>query len=146
MLDRARAKAPSVRFEQGDALNLKYADDEFDAATVAFGARNFAHVGQGLREMVRVVRPGGRVVILDFTTPSKPPLSTFFGVWFDQVVPMIGRAARQREAYEYLSRSVRRYPPPVEIAAEMASSGMRDVRFIVTAGGIVTLHVGTVED
>ena len=78
MLDRARAKAPGIAFEWGDALALSYADDEFDAATVGFGARNFADLDRGLAEMARVVRPGGRVVILEITTPTRPPLSNFF--------------------------------------------------------------------
>src|SRR4051812_29712683 len=82
MLERARRKAPALRFEWGDALRLPYADGEFDAATVGFGARNFGDLPQGLGEMARVVRPGGRVVVLEITTPTKPPLSTFFRLWF----------------------------------------------------------------
>jgi demethylmenaquinone methyltransferase/2-methoxy-6-polyprenyl-1,4-benzoquinol methylase len=80
MLERARVKASAITFEQGDALALTYGDDSFDAATVGFGARNFADLEQGLREMARVVRPGGKVVILEITTPQKPPLSTFFSL------------------------------------------------------------------
>src|SRR3954447_19992021 len=83
MLARARQKAPGLTWEQADAMALPYAADAFDAATVGFGARNFGDLEQGLREMVRVVRPGGRVVILEITTPQKPPLSTFFSLWFD---------------------------------------------------------------
>jgi len=88
MLEIARRKAPGLRFEEGDALNLTYPDGSFDAATVGFGARNFGDLSQGLREMARVVKPGGRVVILEITTPQKPPLSTFFFLWFDRLVPM----------------------------------------------------------
>src|SRR3712207_5836429 len=96
MLEDARRKASGVagvRFEQANALALPYADGEFAAATVGFGARNFADLDRGLAEMVRVVRPGGRVVVLEITTPQRPPLSTFFGLWFDHVVPVLGRAA-----------------------------------------------------
>jgi demethylmenaquinone methyltransferase/2-methoxy-6-polyprenyl-1,4-benzoquinol methylase len=143
MLERAREKAPALTFEWGDALRLGYDDDAFDAATVGFGARNFADLGQGLREMARVVRPGGRVVVLEITTPTKPPLSTFFRVWFDRVVPLLGRLGADSEAYTYLPSSVRRFPAPEGLAAELARAGLTDVRWILTAGGIIALHHGT---
>jgi demethylmenaquinone methyltransferase/2-methoxy-6-polyprenyl-1,4-benzoquinol methylase len=143
MLEHARRKAqdvPGVRFEQANALALPYADGEFGAATVGFGARNFSDLGRGLAEMARVVRPGGRVVVLEITTPTKPPLSTFFHLWFDRVVPMLGRD----EAYTYLPNSVKRFPGPEALAGELAAAGLRDIRWILTAGGIIALHVGTV--
>ncbi len=143
MLERARVKAPAIAFEQGDALALSYADDRFDAATVGFGARNFADLEQGLREMTRVVRPGGKVVILEITTPQKPPLSTFFSLWFDRVVPLVGRIAGDPDAYSYLPNSVKRFPGPEGLAATMQRAGLRDIRWILTAGGIIALHVGT---
>jgi demethylmenaquinone methyltransferase/2-methoxy-6-polyprenyl-1,4-benzoquinol methylase len=141
MLERARRKAPLLRFEWGDALRLGYADDEFDAATVGFGARNFADLEQGLREMTRVVKPGGKVVILEITTPTKPPLSTFFRLWFDRVVPLLGRFD---DAYTYLPNSVKRFPGPQELGATMARVGLTDVRWVLTAGGIIALHHGRV--
>ncbi len=141
MLARARVKAPGLRFELGDALALDFADGEFDAATVGFAARNFSDLEQGLGEMARVVRPGGRVVMLDFTTPQRPPLSTFFKIWFDRMVPVLGRLAGQPQAYAYLSRSVRRFPGPVELGATMERCGLTNIQYIVTGGGIVTLHV-----
>jgi demethylmenaquinone methyltransferase / 2-methoxy-6-polyprenyl-1,4-benzoquinol methylase len=140
MLELARRKAPQLRFEQGDALALPYADGEFDAATVGFGARNFSDLEQGLREMARVVRPGGRVVVLEITTPTRPPLSTFFHLWFDRVVPLLGRD----EAYTYLPNSVKRFPGPEALGAVLHGVGLEDVRWILTAGGIIALHVGTV--
>jgi demethylmenaquinone methyltransferase / 2-methoxy-6-polyprenyl-1,4-benzoquinol methylase len=144
MLARAREKAGDVRWEHGNALALPYGDDEFDAATVGFGARNFSDLGRGLAEMARVVRPGGRVVVLEITTPAKPPLSVFFSLWFDRVVPLLGRISGEDQAYAYLPSSVKRFPGPQELGALMAGTGMRDVRWILTAGGIIALHSGTV--
>jgi demethylmenaquinone methyltransferase / 2-methoxy-6-polyprenyl-1,4-benzoquinol methylase len=149
MLALARGKAArygemELRFEWGDALELPYADDSFDAATVGFGVRNFSDRGRGLAEMTRVVRPGGRVVILEFTTPVKPPLSWFYGLWFDRVVPVLGRLSPDPAAYSYLPDSVKRFPPPVGLAAEMHAVGLEQIRYLLTAGGIVTIHAGTV--
>ena len=142
MLDVARAKAPDILFEEGDALKLSYPDREFDAATVGFGARNFGDLDRGLEEMTRVVRPGGRVVVLEITTPQRPPLSWFFRLWFDRAVPASGRLA-DSDAYTNLPASVRRFPGPRELAARMAATGLEDVRWILTAGGIIALHAGT---
>ena len=144
MLELARAKANGlpIRFEIANALALPFSDDEFDAATVGFGARNFSDLDRGLGEMVRVVRPGGRVVVLEITTPRRPPLSTFFGLWFDRAVPALGRAAGDAEAYSYLPSSVRRFPSAEELAAVMCRCGLADIHYLLTAGGIIALHVG----
>jgi demethylmenaquinone methyltransferase / 2-methoxy-6-polyprenyl-1,4-benzoquinol methylase len=142
MLEHARRKGEGVaglRFEQANALALPYGDGEFAAATVGFGARNFSDLAQGMREMTRVVSQGGRVVVLEITTPTKPPLSTFFSLWFDRIVPLLGRD----EAYTYLPNSVKRFPGPEGLAGTMAAAGLRDIRWILTAGGIIALHVGT---
>ncbi|MEA2181275.1 MAG: demethylmenaquinone methyltransferase / 2-methoxy-6-polyprenyl,4-benzoquinol methylase [Solirubrobacteraceae bacterium] len=145
MLARARVKAPGapapIAFEWANALQLPYGDGEFAAATVGFGARNFSDLDRGLAEMTRVVRPGGHVVVLEITTPTRPPLSTFYRLWFDGVVPVIGRLAGDPEAYSYLPNSVKRFPGPHELAARMDRCGL-DVRYILTAGGIIALHVG----
>jgi demethylmenaquinone methyltransferase / 2-methoxy-6-polyprenyl-1,4-benzoquinol methylase len=143
MLEVARAKAPHVAFDRGDALALPYEDAAFDAATVGFGARNFSDLDRGLREMTRVVRPGGRVVVLEITTPARAPLSWFFRLWFDRLVPVLGRLAAEPDAYTYLPSSVRRFPGPAELGARLAAAGLEDVRWIVTAGGIIALHAGT---
>ncbi len=143
MLDVARAKRPEITFEEGDALALRYEDGGFDAVTVGFGARNFGDLDQGLREMARVTRPGGRVVVLEITTPERPPLSWFFRAWFDRIVPWLGRLSSEPDAYVYLPSSVRRFPGPEELAARMTSAGLTDVRWILTAGGIIALHSGT---
>jgi len=144
MLERARTKAtdaPAVRFEWGDAQALPYEDASFAAATVGFGARNFADLEAGLGEMARVVRPGGRVVVLEMTQPQRPPLSTFFALWFDRVIPLLG-AVTDEQAYSYLPSSVKRFPEPRVLAATMERAGLEQLRWILTAGGIIALHVG----
>jgi demethylmenaquinone methyltransferase/2-methoxy-6-polyprenyl-1,4-benzoquinol methylase len=147
MLARARQKAAAggldIAFEWGNALELPYATDCFDAATAGFGARNFSDLDRGLAEMTRVVRPGGRVVVLEITTPTKPPLSTFYRLWFDTVVPIIGRLTGEEEAYTYLPSSVKRFPGPHELAATMDRAGLADIGYVLTAGGIIAIHAGT---
>ena len=143
MLELARRKAPGLAFEEGDALALSYEDASFDAVTVGFGARNFSDLDRGLGEMARVTKPGGRVVVLEITTPQKPPLSWFFRAWFDHVVPALGRVAGDPDAYTYLPSSVRRFPGPEELAGRMAGAGLTGVRWILTAGGIIAIHVGS---
>jgi demethylmenaquinone methyltransferase/2-methoxy-6-polyprenyl-1,4-benzoquinol methylase len=147
MLEFARAKArdvPRVEWVQGNALELPFADAEFDAATVGFGARNVVDLEGGIAEMARVVRPGGRVVILEITTPRRPPLSWFYSVWFDRIVPVLGTLAGDRDAYTYLPDSVRRFPPAHELAALMHATGLRDVRYLILAGGIIAVHSASV--
>ena len=142
MLELARTKAPSIEFVQGNALELAYPDASFDAVTVGFGARNFSDLERGLSELVRVTRRGGRVVILEITTPQRPPLSWFFRLWFDRAVPALGRFAGDSDAYTYLPSSVRRFPGPAELAGKLAAAGLEDVRWVLTAGGIIAIHAG----
>jgi demethylmenaquinone methyltransferase / 2-methoxy-6-polyprenyl-1,4-benzoquinol methylase len=144
MLDVARRKSAAVRWEWANALDLPYRDGEFDAATVGFGARNFSDLDRGLAEMARVVRPGGRVVVLEITAPRRPPLSTFFSIWFDRIVSALGRIAGDPDAYASPPSSVKRFPGPEDLAARMHAAGLEDVRWILTAGGIIALHAGTV--
>ena len=182
MLERAREKTAAreqgdggvrPRFEWGDALELQYPSGSFDAATVGFGARNFADLARGLAEMRRVVRPGGRVVVLEITTPMRPPLSTFYALWFDRLVPLLGRAAQAAAravsglhstgrgmengsngaaqapsgiaaAYTYLPNSVKRFPEPAALAAELERAGLQEISYVLLAGGIVAIHAGTV--
>ena len=143
MLDRARVKAPQLEWVQANALALPYEDDCFEAVTVGFGARNFSDLEAGLAEMVRVTRPGGRVVVLEITTPTRPPLSTFFRLWFDRLVPLIGRFAGDPDAYSYLPSSVRRFPDARTLAQRLSEAGLSDVAYLLTAGGIIAIHSGT---
>lgn len=145
MIDRARAaygRRPGVEFLVGDAMHLPAEDATFDAATIAFGMRNLPDYERGFAEMRRVVRPGGRVVCLEIARPDHL-IARISRVWFEQVVPFIGRLAGQGEAYAYLVESVRNYPPPERIAEIMAAAGLVDVRWAPMTLGMVTVHVGT---
>jgi demethylmenaquinone methyltransferase/2-methoxy-6-polyprenyl-1,4-benzoquinol methylase len=132
-----------LEFVVGDALALPTTDRDFDAATIAFGMRNLPDYRKGFEEMVRSVRPGGRVVCLEIARPRSRP-ARILQLWFDRVVPLLGRLAGQGSAYGYLVRSVRGYPDPERIARIMGEAGLRDVTWQGVSGGIVTLHVGTV--
>ena len=128
---------------QGDATAMPFADNSFSAATIGFGLRNLPDPEAGLRELARVVRPGGKVVVLEITQPASGPLKPFFGVWFNRVVPALGKVL-DSSAYSYLPASVRRFPPPDELGRMFWRAGMRDVRFRLLASGIVALHTGEV--
>jgi demethylmenaquinone methyltransferase/2-methoxy-6-polyprenyl-1,4-benzoquinol methylase len=138
----AGATASGVRFEWADALELPYEDARFDAVTVGFGVRNFADLERGLAELVRVLRPGGRLVILEITQPRRPPLSWFFSLWFDRLVPVLGALAGDRDAYTYLPESVKRFPGPERLAEMVAAAGIPRVRVLLLAGGIIAVHSG----
>jgi demethylmenaquinone methyltransferase/2-methoxy-6-polyprenyl-1,4-benzoquinol methylase len=144
MLERARRKAPELEWLQGDLLALPFEDGDFDAATVGFGIRNVADLEAGLRELRRVVRPGGRLGVLEITRPSGI-LRPFYSLWFDRVVPLLGKALPGGSAYAYLPASVKRFPPAEELAALMRESGFGGVRFRLLAGSIVALHTGEAE-
>jgi demethylmenaquinone methyltransferase / 2-methoxy-6-polyprenyl-1,4-benzoquinol methylase len=151
MLDLAREKAANrgvdaVRFEWADALQLPYDASRFDAVTVGFGVRNFADRDKGLREMARVLKPGGRLVVLEFTEPSRPPFSTFYSLWFDRIVPVLGRLTPNPEAYSYLAESVHGFPDPEGLAAKMDAAGFERIRWLLTAGGILAIHSGVVAE
>jgi len=141
MLERARRKDASIEWVQGDALALPFEDASFDAATVGFGVRNVADLEAGLRELRRVLRAGGRLGILEITTP-RGALAPFYEIWFDRVVPQLGKVLPGGDAYTYLPASVRRFPPPDELAALLERTGFANVRYRLFAGGIVALHVG----
>ena len=140
MLERARRKSSAIAWVRGDALSLPFADASFDAVTVGFGIRNVNHLDAGLRELARVLRPGGRLGCLDLTRPQGG-LRLFFSVWFDRVVPLLGRVVPGGAAYTYLPASLRRFPDPAELAAAMRQAGFVEVGWRRLAGGIVAIHV-----
>jgi demethylmenaquinone methyltransferase/2-methoxy-6-polyprenyl-1,4-benzoquinol methylase len=147
MLELAREKSGErglpVEFGWADALDLPYGDAGFDAVTIGFGARNLADLDKGLAEMARVLRPGGRVVILEITRPVREPLSTFYSLWFDRLVPMLGSVAGDSDAYSYLPESVRSFPDPQSLAAKMDAAGFDEIRWLLLAGGIIAIHSAT---
>jgi demethylmenaquinone methyltransferase/2-methoxy-6-polyprenyl-1,4-benzoquinol methylase len=142
MLERARKKSGAIEWVQGDALALPFGDAEFDAATVGFGVRNLADLEGGLRELARVLRPGGKLAVLEITRP-RGILRPFFRLWFDGVIPVLGRVLPGGEAYTYLPASVRRFPGPDDLSALLERAGFEGVRYRLLGGGIVALHVGT---
>jgi len=141
MLERARRKLPSATWVEGDMLALPFEDASFEASTVGFGARNVADLDGGLRELRRVLAPGGRVAVLEITQP-RGLLAPFYRVWFDKIVPMLGTVLKGGAAYSYLPASVKRFPGPDELAELMRAAGFGDVAYRTFAGGIVALHTG----
>ncbi len=126
-----------------DALSLPYPDASFDGATVGFGVRNLADLDAGLREMRRVLRPGRRLVILEFTTPGWQPFRGLYFFYFRRVLPLVGRlVSRHGSAYSYLPESVLRFPEPPELSRRMTAAGFEEVRYRRMSGGIVALHWG----
>ena len=140
MLERARGKGADVEWIRGDVLALPFEDGSFDAVTIGFGIRNVDDVAAGLRGLRRVLRPGGRLGILEITRP-RGPLTLFYRLWFDALIPLAGRLLPGGSAYTYLPASVRRFPGPEDLAALLAAAGFTEVRFRLFAGGIVALHV-----
>ena len=141
MLERARKKAPALEWIEGDLLALPFGDGAFDAATVGFGVRNVDDLGRGIAELRRVLRPGGRLAILEITQP-RGALAPFYRLWFDRVVPLLGRVLPGGSAYTYLPASVRRFPGPEELVRVLEGAGFGDVRYRTFAAGIVALHTG----
>ena len=141
MLERARRKSGEVEWVQGDALALPFEDDSFDAATVGFGVRNLEDLDRGLAELGRVLRPGGRIGVLEITRPQGA-LEPFYNVWFGKIVPVLGKLLPGGSAYTYLPASVKRFPGPEDLVRFLREAGFSDVRYRLFAGGIVALHTG----
>jgi demethylmenaquinone methyltransferase / 2-methoxy-6-polyprenyl-1,4-benzoquinol methylase len=151
MLQMGRAKAVRrsledvVAFQQADTLRLPYRDGVFDAATVAFGIRNVVDAPRGIAEMARVVRPGGKVLILEFTLPRNALLRWGYLAYFGNVLPRVGRmiARSEIDAYRYLPDSVAKWPSPDDLKAQMERAGLRDVGYDLLFGGVAAIHMGT---
>jgi demethylmenaquinone methyltransferase/2-methoxy-6-polyprenyl-1,4-benzoquinol methylase len=141
MLERARRKEARIAWVRADILALPFADATFDAATVGFGVRNVADLDVALRELRRVLRPGGRLAILEITQP-RGLLRPFFSLWFDRIVPLLGRALPGGTAYTYLPASVKRFPDAERLAGKLRDAGFADVRYRLLGGSIVALHTG----
>jgi len=143
--EKSRRNGKPVDFRWGDATALEFYNGRFDAATVGFGVRNIPDIKGVFSEMARVVKPGGRVVCLEITQPSREPFKSFYGVWFDRIIPAVGRlVGRHDSAYTYLPSSVRRFPPAPALKAIMEEAGLKDVSFQLLAGSIIAIHWGTV--
>ena len=141
MLERARKKSGAVQWVEGDMLALPFEDGSFEAATVGFGVRNVVDLEHGLAELARILAPGGRLGILEITTPTGP-LAPFYRLWFDRIVPLLGKVLKGGEAYSYLPASVRRFPDKQALAGLLRAAGFDGVEYRTFAGGIVALHTG----
>jgi demethylmenaquinone methyltransferase/2-methoxy-6-polyprenyl-1,4-benzoquinol methylase len=141
MLERARGKSAAIEWVEGDLLALPFPDGSFEAATVGFGVRNVADLEHALTELRRVLVPGGRLGVLEITMP-RGPLAPFYRLWFDRVVPLVGKTLKGGSAYTYLPASVRRFPGPDDLAGLLRKAGFGEVSYRLLAGGIVALHIG----
>lgn len=145
--DKIQASGLCIPLIEGDALELPFETDQFDAVTIAFGLRNLANVSGGLKEMYRILKPGGRLAVLEFSVPIIPGFGRLFNFYFSHILPRIGGAVSgSRGAYEYLPDSVSKFPDQKNLAALMTETGFENVKYKNLTGGIAALHVGTVSN
>lgn len=143
MLKLGRDKAAAVMPVGADALELPFADAQFDGCTVGFGVRNLASLDSGLKEMARVLKPGSRLVVLEFSTPRRWPVRPLYLFYFQHILPRIGRmVSKHTTAYSYLPSSVLDFPDADQLAAGFRSAGFRDVGYEPVSFGIAMIHWG----
>ncbi|MCF4119381.1 demethylmenaquinone methyltransferase [Antribacter sp. KLBMP9083] len=141
MLQVGKRRRPDLPFVAGDATRLPFADESFDAVTISFGLRNVVDTSAALREMLRVVRPGGRVVICEFSTPTWGPFRTLYQEYLMRALPPVaGAITKDRGSYDYLAESIRAWPTQVELARLMLGAGWSHVAYRNVTGGVVALH------
>ena len=148
MLAFARSKSMSethaIPYVEGDAMDLPFADGQFDAVTIAFGLRNLANVADGLKGLHRILKPGGRLAVLEFSTPIVPGFGMLFNFYFSYILPRIGGAVSgSRGAYEYLPDSVSKFPNQKNLAELIKTTGFDAVKYRNLTGGIAALHTGS---
>jgi demethylmenaquinone methyltransferase/2-methoxy-6-polyprenyl-1,4-benzoquinol methylase len=144
MLAVAATKDAKIPFVEGDAMNLGFADASVDALTIAFGLRNLSNFADGLAEFHRVLKPGGRLIVLEFSSPVVPGFRQAFNFYFTRILPRIGGAVSgSRGAYEYLPDSVSKFPDQKRLAALMRETGFVDVEYTNLTGGIAAIHSGS---
>lgn len=142
--EKSAASDAAIPYVEADAMDLAFADDRFDALTIAFGLRNLPNVANGLKELHRVIKPGGKIAILEFSSPVVPGFRQLFGFYFAHILPRIGGAVSgSRGAYEYLPDSVSKFPNQKGLVNLMTQTGFSNVRFQNLTGGIAALHSGT---
>ncbi|GGC86792.1 demethylmenaquinone methyltransferase [Tersicoccus solisilvae] len=144
MLEVGRRRRPDITFVQADAMALPFGDDEFDATTISYGLRNINDPKQALREMLRVTKPGGTLVIAEFSRPTFAPFRTLYTEYLMRAIPPIARAVSSNpDSYVYLAESIRAWPDQEELAAWLTATGWSDVRYRNLTGGIVAVHRAT---
>lgn len=141
--DKNEKTARKIPYVEADGMNLSFADANFDAVTIAFGLRNFSNWQNGLAEFHRILKRGGKLVILEFSTPVVPGFRQLFQFYFSNILPRIGGAVSgSRGAYEYLPDSVSRFPDQKNLAKMLESTGFTDVEYKNLTGGIAAIHSG----
>ncbi len=148
MLEIANKKTTAVResipYIEGDAMRLPFADASFDAVTIAFGLRNLSNFAEGLRELCRILKPGGKLAVLEFSSPVIPGFRGLFNFYFTKILPRIGGVVSGSQgAYEYLPDSVSKFPDQKSLAELMRSSGFESVEYTNLTGGIAAIHTGS---
>jgi len=137
-------RGDSIPFVEGDALSLPFAEKSFDAVTIAFGLRNLASLSEGLKELKRVLKPNGKLVVLECSKPRTPVLRSFYKFYFSALLPTLGGwISGSKSAYQYLPDSVSRFPDQETLASLMRETGLENVRFINLTGGVAALHIGS---